>query len=100
LSTILLDLLPLAEVNFLFFSVNLTLTLHYCQFFAATKIIKMELPQLPKVVTILCISTFLSTKSQETDAPKFGNGLFNLVRRDSTWSLKIGLRFQTLATNN
>jgi phosphate-selective porin OprO/OprP len=59
----------------------------------------MKLTVLPKVVTLLCICTFLSTKSQETNAPKFGKGLFNLIGQDSTWSMKIGLRFQTLATS-
>ena len=59
----------------------------------------MKLTVLPKVVTLLCICTFLSTKSQEINAPKFGKGLFNLVGKDSTWSMKIGLRFQTLATS-
>ena len=59
----------------------------------------MKLTVLPKVVTLLCICTFLNTKSQETNAPKFGKGLFNLVGKDSTWSMKIGLRFQTLATS-
>jgi phosphate-selective porin OprO/OprP len=63
------------------------------------KLIIMKLTVLPKVVTLLCICTFLNTKSQETNAPKFGKGLFNLVGKDSTWSMKIGLRFQTLATS-
>ena len=58
------------------------------------KLIIMKLTVLPKVVTLLCICTFLNTKSQETNAPKFGKGLFNLVGKDSTWSMKIGLRFQ------
>ena len=59
----------------------------------------MKLTLLPKVVTLLFICTFLSTNSQETNAPKFGKGLFNLIGQDSTWSMKIGLRFQTLATS-
>jgi hypothetical protein len=59
----------------------------------------MKLTVLPKVVTLLFICTFLSTNSQETNAPKFGKGLFNLIGQDSTWSMKIGLRFQTLATS-
>ena len=63
------------------------------------KLIKIKSSVLPKVVTLLCICTFLSTKSQETNAHKFGNGLINLVGKYSTWSLKIGLRFQTLATS-
>ena len=42
---------------------------------------------------------FLSIQAQETNAPKFGNGLFNLVGKDSTYTMKVGLRFQTLATS-
>jgi len=36
--------------------------------------------------------------AQETNAPKFGNGLFNLVGQDSTWSMKIAARMQFLGT--
>jgi len=39
---------------------------------------------------------FLSMNAQETNAPKFGKGLFNLVGKDSTWSMKIGTRMQIL----
>ena len=60
----------------------------------------MKLSVLLKVVTLICICTFLSTNAQEVNAPKFGKGLFNLVGKDSTWSMKVGLRFQTLATSN
>ena len=63
------------------------------------KLIIMKLTVLLKVVTLLCICTFLSTNSQEINAPKFGKGLFNLIGQDSTWSMKVGLRFQTLATS-
>ena len=42
----------------------------------------------------------LSMNAQNTNAPKFGKGLFNLIGKDSTWSMKVGLRFQTLATSN
>jgi len=38
-------------------------------------------------------------QAQETNAPKFGKGLFNLVGKDSTFTMKVGLRFQTLATS-
>ncbi|CAI8346765.1 MAG: Uncharacterised protein [Polaribacter sp. SA4-10] len=38
--------------------------------------------------------------AQETNAPKFGKGLFNLIGKDSTWSMKVGMRFQTLATSS
>ena len=58
----------------------------------------MKLPVLQKVVTIICISAFLSSNAQETNVPKFGKGLFNLVGKDSTWTMKVGMRFQTLAT--
>ncbi len=40
---------------------------------------------------------FMSVNAQETNAPKFGKGLFNLVGKDSTFTMKVGLRFQTLA---
>ena len=59
----------------------------------------MKLSTLQNVVTVICISAFLSINAQETNAPKFGKGLFNLVGQDSTWTMKVGLRFQTLATS-
>lgn len=50
---------------------------------------------------LLCISlfTFLNGNSQEINAPKFGKGLFNLIGKDSTWSMKIGARMQFLTTS-
>ena len=42
----------------------------------------------------------MSVQSQKTNAPKFGKGLFNLVGKDSTWTMKVGMRFQTLATSS
>ena len=36
------------------------------------------------------------TFAQETNAPAFGKGLFNLVGKDSTWTMKIGTRMQFL----
>lgn len=59
----------------------------------------MKLSQLRGVVTLSCICAFYSANAQETNAPKFGKGLFNLMGQDSTWSMKIGLRFQSLATS-
>ncbi len=59
----------------------------------------MKLSMLQNVVTVICIFTFLSMNAQEKNAPKFGKGLFNLVGQDSTWTMKVGLRFQTLATS-
>ena len=35
--------------------------------------------------------------AQETNAPKFGKGLFNLVGQDSTWTMKIATRMQFLS---
>ena len=43
---------------------------------------------------------FLNIEAQKTIAPKFGKGLFNLVGKDNSWSMKVGLRFQSLATTN
>jgi hypothetical protein len=53
----------------------------------------MKLRHLPFGVTLLAFSLAFS---QETNAPSFGKGLFNLSGKDSTWNMKIGLRFQTL----
>ena len=49
--------------------------------------------------TLLCMSMFLclSINAQEANAPKFGKGLFNLIGKDSTWSMKIGTRMQILS---
>lgn len=43
--------------------------------------------------------TFFLLSAQETPAPKFGKGLFNLVGQDSSWTMKVGARFQFLATS-
>ena len=45
---------------------------------------------------LLCI---FNVNSQELESPKFGKGLFNLVGQDSSWTMKIGARFQFLATS-
>jgi phosphate-selective porin OprO/OprP len=57
----------------------------------------MKFSLLQKAVTVICICAFLSTNAQKSNAPKFGKGLFNLIGQDSTWSMKVGMRFQTLA---
>ena len=49
--------------------------------------------------TVLVFSSF-TVISQETNAPKFGKGLFNLVGQDSSWTMKIGARMQFLTTVN
>ncbi|WP_218598153.1 porin [Polaribacter sp. NJDZ03] len=59
----------------------------------------MQFSTLRKVVVSIIMCAFLSIQAQETNAPKFGNGLFNLVGKDSTYTMKVGLRVQTLATS-
>ena len=52
-------------------------------------------------ITLVAIFLFAITSisAQKTDAPKFGKGLFNLVGKDSSWTMRIGLRAQFLATS-
>ena len=64
------------------------------------KLILMNLSLLRTTAISMFIFASLSTNAQNTNAPKFGKGLFNLIGKDSTWSMKVGLRFQTLATSN
>jgi phosphate-selective porin OprO and OprP len=51
-------------------------------------------------LTALAFFTFAFISAQETVAPKFGKGLFNLVGQDSSWTMKIGTRMQFLAIAN
>ncbi len=46
---------------------------------------------------VFFMSLSLTTYSQETNAPAFGKGIFNLVGQDSSWSMKVGVRMQLLA---
>ncbi len=48
----------------------------------------------------LALCAFYLSHSQETNAPRFGKGLFNLVGKDSTWSMKIATRMQFLTIVN
>ena len=48
------------------------------------------------VVLLICNLSF----AQEENAPLFGKGLFNLVGKDNSWSMKIGLRMQFLASTS
>ena len=51
-------------------------------------------------LSVLCVLFIsLNINAQQTNAPKFGKGLFNLKGKDSTWTMKVGMRFQTLATS-
>lgn len=49
---------------------------------------------------LICLFAFVVSNAQETEAPIFGKGLFNLVGKDSTWTMKIGARVQLLSTFN
>ena len=51
-------------------------------------------------VVALLLSCFTVINAQEPNAPKFGKGLFNLVGKDSSWTMKIGARMQFLAIAN
>ncbi|MGB1307336.1 MAG: porin [Oceanihabitans sp.] len=53
-----------------------------------------------KLTGIALLFAILTVNAQETKAPKFGKGLFNLVGKDSTWTMKIGARMQFLGTAN
>lgn len=47
-----------------------------------------------------CLLFIIKTLSaQEANAPKFGKGLFNLVGKDNSWTMKIGARMQFLGTS-
>jgi len=48
------------------------------------------------LITLLLV-TFITMSAQETNAPKFGKGLFNLVGKDSTYTMKVAARMQFLA---
>lgn len=48
----------------------------------------------------LVLLVSLSSYSQENNSPTFGKGLFNLVGKDSTWSMNISARMQILSTFN
>jgi hypothetical protein len=52
-------------------------------------------------ITAIAITFFAINlvQSQEVTAPKFGKGVFNIVGQDSSWTMKIGTRFQFLATS-
>jgi len=56
-----------------------------------------------KLLLLLCLLILALTTSlvaQKTNAPKFGKGLFNLVGKDSTYTMKVGARMQFLSSNS
>ena len=56
--------------------------------------------KLKNILIVCLVFTLFNVTAQETNAPKFGKGLFNLVGKDSTFTMKIGARMQFLSTNN
>jgi hypothetical protein len=57
------------------------------------------LKKFKKIVIAAIVLITTTVIAQETPSPKFGKGLFNLVGKDSTWTMKVGARMQFLATN-
>jgi hypothetical protein len=52
------------------------------------------------LLSLLILALTTSLIAQETNAPKFGKGLFNLVGKDSTYTMKVGARMQFLSVNS
>ncbi len=50
------------------------------------------------VSLLALLSIYTMSIAQESNAPAYGKGLFNLIGKDSTWSMKIGTRMQFLTT--
>ncbi|NNE78014.1 MAG: porin [Pricia sp.] len=60
----------------------------------------MAIKYLAFVLILLVSFASFTAYSQESNAPAFGDGLFNLIGKDSSWSMKIGTRMQILAISN
>lgn len=45
-------------------------------------------------VLVFTFFVFAMANAQDMEAPKFGNGIFNLKGKDSTWSMKVGMHLQ------
>ena len=52
-------------------------------------------------ITLLAITLFaISTlNAQKVESGKFGKGIFNIVGKDSSWTMRVGLRAQLLGTS-
>ncbi|SHI36003.1 Phosphate-selective porin O and P [Arenibacter nanhaiticus] len=53
-----------------------------------------------KILVITLLFAISTSFAQDSNAPAFGKGLFNLVGKDSTFSMKIGFRMQILGIAN
>ncbi|GFD91325.1 OprO/OprP family phosphate-selective porin [Tenacibaculum sp. Mcav3-52] len=51
-----------------------------------------------KILTAVSIFMLTHIYAQQGKDSKFGNGLFNIIGKDSTWSMKMSARMQFLAT--
>ncbi len=51
------------------------------------------------ILGLIILFSINFANSQETEAPKFGKGILNLKGQDSSWTMKVGARFQFLATS-
>ncbi|WP_053990836.1 porin [Mangrovimonas sp. TPBH4] len=54
--------------------------------------------KLTALAVMLCCALTSHAQETETNSPKFGKGLFNLVGKDSTWSMKVNARMQILGS--
>nr|BFF35875.1 hypothetical protein BACT7_07370 [Tenacibaculum mesophilum] len=52
-----------------------------------------------KILTAVSIFMLAHIYAQQGKDSKFGNGLFNIIGKDSTWSMKMSARMQFLATS-
>lgn len=48
------------------------------------------------LTALLLLGVIFVSSAQEENSPAFGKGLFNLVGKDSTWTMKVGTRIQLL----
>lgn len=60
---------------------------------------KLILMNYKSLSIIVCMIASLGINAQQTNAPKFGKGLFNLIGKDSTFSMNISARMQFLTTS-
>lgn len=50
-----------------------------------------------KIILSICLTVLsMGVYAQDRMSTKFGKGLFNVISADSSWSMKMGLRFQSL----
>ena len=54
----------------------------------------------PLRVALLLLLYCASSLAQKENAPPFGKGVFNLVGKDSSWTMKVGLRMQFLTSTS